>query len=225
MEYVKIPGPFERNTEKGPDRNKLIVGRWSCREFEVLQNAPWFFTEKVDGTNIRIMWTGYERTFGGRTDNAQLPTRLIPVLERLFPEEILEQVFGKSPAILYGEGYGAGIQSGGVYRADQSFVMFDVYVPRTDAPAGWWLERASIEDVAAKMGLDVVPRIYTGTLNEAIGIVQQGFRSKWNADHVAEGLVGVSAPGLLNRKGERIIVKLKTKDLLGTQPIMGVPQP
>lgn len=37
--------------------------------------------------------------------------------------------------------------------------------------------------------------------------------------------VKIPAPGLLNRKGERIIVKLKTKDLLGTQPIMGVPQP
>jgi hypothetical protein len=210
MEYPKIPGPYERDITPGPNRNKLIIGKWSCREFEVLQNAPWMFTEKVDGTNIRIIWDGHKRTFGGRTDNAQIPNKLIPVLEGLFTEEILEQVFGPAKVVLFGEGYGAGIQSGGVYRPDQSFVLFDVRVDQ------WWLERASIEDIGIKMGLLVVPRIYTGTLLEGISVVQQGFRSKWNPDHVAEGLVGVSAVGLLNRRGDRIIVKLKTKDLKDT---------
>lgn len=58
IEYPKIYGPYKRHTE-GPDRNKLILGTWTSPELECLQHAEWYFTEKVDGTNIRVHWDGH----------------------------------------------------------------------------------------------------------------------------------------------------------------------
>ena len=66
-EYPKIYGPFKRHTE-GPDKNKLIPGSWTVPEFEDLECNDWIWTEKVDGTNIRVHWDGHKVSFGGRTD-------------------------------------------------------------------------------------------------------------------------------------------------------------
>ena len=203
--YQKIPGPFRRETE-GPNRNKIIEWAWTSPGLEATARLSWIFTEKVDGTNIRIHWDGHKVTYGGRTDDAQLPARLLPVLDALVPEELFEQKFGGEPATLYGEGYGAGVQKGGVYRPDMSFVLFDVRIQ------AWWLQRPNVEDVAADMGLDVVPVVQRSTIPEAIHAVRSGLHSRWNGDHRAEGLVGVTEAGLLDRSGERLIVKIKAKD-------------
>lgn len=207
MKYQKIPGPFKREVT-GPNKNKLIDGAWISPELEALANTEWVWTEKVDGMNIRIMWDGYRVTYGGRTDNAQIPAKLLPALDSMFTEEIFEQQFGGTPVVLYGEGYGAGIQSGGVYRPDQSFVLFDAYI------GDHWLKRDSLEDVAKNMGLDIVPVFLECSIPLAIEAVRGGIRSDWNSDHYAEGLVGVTETGLLDRSGERLIVKVKRKDFV-----------
>ena len=204
-EYQKIPGPFRRHTE-GPNKNKVIIGDWTSPELENLAGIDWIWTEKVDGTNIRIVWDGHRVTFGGRTDNAQIPAKLIEVLRQLAPEELFEQEFNGKPVTLYGEGYGAGIQSGGIYRPDMSFVLFDVKI------GGFWLLREDVEDVAGALGIDVVPIALTGSIHSAIYAVNEGLMSTWNPNREAEGLVGVTAAGLLNRQGQRIIVKIKAKD-------------
>jgi hypothetical protein len=209
IEYQKIPGPFKRYTE-GPKRNQLIEGDWSEPELGALADAMWIWTEKVDGTNIRVHWDGHKVTYGGRTDNAQIPAKLLPALDALLTEELFEQQFGATPATLFGEGYGAGIQKGGVYRADMSFVLFDVRVEP------WWLLRENVEQVATGIGLEIVPVRHCGPIWEAIKLVQSGeLRSQWNPDALAEGLVGVTTLGLLNRAGHRIAVKVKAKDFPG----------
>lgn len=210
-EYQKIPGPFRRETE-GPNRNKVIPGAWSSPALEVTHRLDWIWTEKVDGTNIRIDWDGHKVTYGGRTDNAQIPAKLIAALDALVTEELFEQKFGEGPCTLYGEGYGAGVQKGGNYRPDMSFVLFDVRV------GDWWLLRDDVEDVAKAMGLDVVPVVMSGTIYEAIDIVRDGLRSHWSPDYVAEGLVGVTAAGLLDRSGHRLICKVKAKDFPAVSP-------
>lgn len=202
--YPKIYGPFKRFTE-GRNKNKLDFNTWSNPAFEVLKGAPWYFSEKVDGTNIRVGWDGHKVRFGGRTDRAQLPMDLVEALEHLFPEELLEQTFGERPVILYGEGYGAGIQKGGGnYRKDKSFVMFDVRAGR------WWLEPEDVRGVSNSLGIFSVPS-YPMTLDQAMMKVTDGLKSKWG-DFWAEGLVGVVQGGLLNRDGSRIQVKVKHKD-------------
>lgn len=191
---------------------KLIEGKYREPEFELLKDIEWTFTEKVDGTNIRIMWDGYNVVFGGRTENAQIPSHLVNKLNELFTgtkiEQIFEQVFGESKVILFGEGYGAKIQKGGGnYSKDQEFVLFDVKVGE------WYLKREDIEDVAEKFSLKVVPIIAKGNLQTGIDLVKNGLKSQWG-DFIAEGLVAKPSVDIFNRRGKRIITKIKTEDFI-----------
>ena len=205
MLYPKISGPYKRHAE-GPLRNKLDIGNWARPEFEMLKDLPWEWTEKVDGTNVRVIWDGYKVRFGGRTDDAQMPVALLDVLTELFPEELLEQQFQNNPAILYGEGYGARIQKGGGnYRPDPSFVLFDVKV------GNWWLLRHSVVEVANALSLDVVPTVLIDNVVAAMSYVKGGLKSLWG-DFDAEGLVGKPPLGIMGRDGDRLLMKLKIKD-------------
>lgn len=205
--YPKIQGPFKRHTE-GELKNQLDRTRWSHEAFETLQDVPWVWSEKVDGTNIRVGWDGYRVHFGGRTDKADIPKPLLAYLTQSFPEELFEQQFGEQSAILYGEGYGGKIQKGGNYRPDESFVLFDVRVGK------WWLKPEDTADVGQALGIDVVPThmFKDFTLNHAINTMTTlGWMSKLSGQ-MAEGLVGVPVGGLLDRAGNRIQVKVKYVD-------------
>lgn len=204
-EYPKIYGPYKRHTE-GHQRNQLIVGEWTSPELDHLQDTPWHWTEKVDGTNIRVGWDGHAVTFGGRTDRAQIPAQLFDHLSEQLTEELFEQAFGADEVTLYGEGFGAGIQkAGSSYSATQSFTLFDVRIGH------WWLKRDDVIDVADKVGIPTVPLVLVGTIHDAVAHVSAGMRSAWG-DFTAEGLVGHPTVGLLDRAGERISVKIKTAD-------------
>ena len=85
---------------------------WSLPEFEYLANSSWVGTEKIDGTNIRIYQNGQ---IAGRTDNAQIPTFLLPILEEA-RRKLRESDLPLS-TVLYGEGYGQKIQSGGALHS------------------------------------------------------------------------------------------------------------
>lgn len=212
-EYQKIPGPYKRD----PETHKLLVGTWTSEELGLL--APlrnWIFTEKLDGTNIRVFWDGYSISWAGRTDNANISVEQRQALERLVGgpdnENLFEQQFGDTPATLYGELYGPKIQSGGVYRNDISLSIFDVRV------GGFWLVRTAVEDIAHNLGLSVVPLILSGVdLPMAIAHVTVGLPSEvaWSEKQnkvFAEGLVGTMRCGLLDRAGRRIAVKIKHRD-------------
>lgn len=206
--FPKVYSPFVRFTE-GPLRNKLDVGNWSKPEFGLLAKLPWTWTEKVDGTNIRIIWDGVRVVFGGRTENAQLQATLVKVLDEMFPETLIEQVFGETPCVLFGEGYGAKIQKGGGnYRPDQSFVLFDVKV------GDWWLRTDDVFDVAAKLGIDTAPALGSFAVGLAIEEVSLGFKSQFG-DFYAEGMVGRPPMGILGRNGDRLLMKVKHADFFG----------
>lgn len=202
-EYHKIQTIYKRERQK-PCR--IIEGAYSTPEIEYLASSMWEFTEKVDGTNIRVMWDGVSVRFGGKTDAAQIPATLIDVLTKMFLAEKMRDVFN-GPACLYGEGYGAKIQKGGGnYKAEgQDFVLFDVLC------GDWWLERDNVIDVATKCGVRVVPVIGRGTLADAVRLARDGFHSKWGTFN-AEGIVARPTVTLFNRKGERIITKIKHRD-------------
>lgn len=211
MLYPKIESPFRRFMA-GPERNKLDLGAWSRPEFELFKDLPWEWTEKVDGTNVRVIWDGYKVRFGGRTDDAQMSTTLLTRLTELFPEELMEQQFGKNPAVLYGEGYGAKIQKGGGnYRPDQSFVLFDVLVHDEETMRDWWLLRKNLIEVANGLGIDFVPLFMIDNVTAAIRSVTLGLGSSWG-DFPAEGLVGKPPLGITGRDGSRLMMKIKTKD-------------
>ena len=201
QKYHKIQTVFKRDPET--KHKTLLLGEWSTPEFEYLANNRWIFTEKVDGTNIRVDWNGEKIVLGGRTDNAQIPAFLVERLYELFP---LSTMANLDPMTLYGEGYGAKIQKGGGnYKSDGvDFVLFDV-------SCGMWLKREDVQDIADTLGIQVVPTIFTGDLEEMVEFVKAGFTSNWG-DFPAEGIVARPMTELLTRCGHRIITKLKVKD-------------
>lgn len=212
-EYTKIQTLFKRDMG---NKGKIIPGEWSLPEFEYLKDNQWVFTEKVDGTNIRAKAVLYEDgrkeiQFGGRTDAAQIPATLLVALQGLLSFDKFAKAFeGRDlvPITLYGEGYGPKIQNGGNYRQDQSFVLFDVLV------GDWWLARETVEEIAIKFGIDVVPIIGNGTLADAVKLTQDGLKSTWG-DFTAEGIVLRPAVELKTRRGDRLIGKIKHRDFTG----------
>lgn len=209
-QYHKIYGPYKRHVD-GPDRGKLIIGEWTKPEFGLLKDLPWVWTEKLDGTNVRVIWDGHRVSFAGKTDRADMPSHLLEALEQSLMEELFEQTFGEQPAILYGEGIGPKIQKGGKYADDQAFVLFDVRV------GDWWLRRNDVEEIAVSLGIDAVPNLYLCSVQVAIDIVSSGLTSAWAARNgrdafEAEGLVGTPKEGMLTRSGRRIIMKIKARD-------------
>lgn len=205
-EYHKIQSIFKRDMSS--KQKTLIEGAWTLPEFAYLANNVWVFTEKVDGTNIRVIFKDGAVTFGGRTDDAQIPAQLVARLnERFLPlTQRFADVFQDGAAVLYGEGYGARIQKGGGnYRKDQDFVLFDVMCGE------WMLQRSDVEDVAVKLGIDVVPIIGEGTLHDAVALAKAGIRSKWG-DFQAEGIVARPKTELKTRSGHRVIAKIKCRD-------------
>lgn len=211
-EYPKIDSIYKRD-KKG----KFLIGEFSRPEFEYLADKPWLWTEKVDGTNIRLSWgpgapiSGNEVSYiSGRTDNAQIPPKLLKRLVEIHKSlpwgEVFHTVTPDSWVVLYGEGYGAGIQKGGGnYRPDQDFVLFDVRV------GSFWLSRDNVVDVANKMDLDVVQRVVIGTVSEAIEAACSAYASYWPGV-LPEGLVGRPLVDLYTSQGSRVTTKVKAKD-------------
>ena len=208
-EYGKIETLYERDLKTF----KVQPGVLKNRVYGLLKS--WHWTEKVDGTNIRCIWipatddTSEILTFGGKTDNAQIHADLIKWLYATVTPEKMRAIFPDTPAVVYGEGYGAGIQKGGGdYSLMKKIIVFDVLV------GTWWLSYENVCDVAWKLNLEVVPSFGEMTLEAATEFVRQGFKSKCalNPEKMAEGLVGRPLETLFDKKGHRLITKLKTKD-------------
>lgn len=208
-EYHKIETLFERDEKT----KKLIMGKFRNPTVEYLKDNIWQFTEKVDGTNIRIYWDGHQVQFGGRTDKAQIPAHLVNRLNELFGgdtnEELFEQKFGENEVELFGEGYGVKIQNGGLYRDDVDFILFDVMINGNYQP------RESVEDIAKYFGIDIVPIVLEGTLQDGVDYVLNNRKSvvaKNGAE--IEGVVGRPKLELNDRTGKRCIVKIKYRDFV-----------
>ena len=205
-EYEKIETLYVRDDKT----KKLVEGKFRNETVELLKDIDWEFTEKIDGTNIRIYWDGHKVSYYGRTDKAQIPSQLMNRLIELFGgdinEEMFEQKFGDMPVMLIGEGYGAKIQKGGGdYRTDNDFILFDVCINGNYQP------RESVNEIANYFNIDVVPTIMIGRLQDGIDYVKSKPKSKiGNAD--SEGLVARPLKELKDRTGNRIIVKIKVKD-------------
>lgn len=205
-EYEKIETLYVRDDKT----KKLVEGKFRNETVELLKDIDWEFTEKIDGTNIRIYWDGHKVSYYGRTDKAQIPSQLMNRLIELFGgdinEEMFEQKFGDMPVMLIGEGYGAKIQKGGGdYRTDNDFILFDVCINGNYQP------RESVKEIANYFNIDVVPTIMIGRLQDGVDYVKSKPKSKiGNAD--SEGLVARPLKELKDRTGNRIIVKIKVKD-------------
>lgn len=231
--YQKIDTIFLR------DVNNIIMpySGFVSPELEWLRNCKFDATEKIDGTNMRIevycTIIGGEPhmvvEYKGKSDNAQIPPHLYKFMEENFPKEkvlaalnlpeiITSEVLAERgwenhldvpKYTIYGEGYGVKIQNGGNYISNGvGFIVFDVKVNNM------WLLRNNVADIAEKLGAPMVPYMGQFTIDEAIEFVRKGFKSTIaeNKEYLAEGLVLTSPYGIKNRRGERIIFKIKHID-------------
>lgn len=208
-EYHKIDGLWKRDEQT----KKLMPGVFRSNVVSFLQNVNWRFTEKVDGTNIRVVWDGHKVAFYGRTDNANIPTPLLRKLEELFGGEINEQVFeehfGEKQVVLYGEGYGSKIQKGGgLYRKDNGFILFDVEIN------GKMLEYDALDGIAQYFSIPVVPTLLIGTIWDGVNYVKSRPMSAISEEpRVMEGVVGKPFVDLMDASGKRVVVKIKVRDM------------
>lgn len=210
-EYHKIETIFERDMD---GNKKLIEGKFRNPLVEYLKNNEWVFTEKIDGTNIRILWDGHKVSFNGRTDNAKLHGHLVDRLNELFMgnvnEELFEQMFGDKEVMFFGEGYGAGIQKGGGdYIDNKDFILFDIMVNDV------FLSRENVENIAKSFNLKVVPLAPVKTILEAVDYVKTKPVSQvGKCMKIIEGVVGTPKYRITDFRGNRVIVKIKVEDFV-----------
>lgn len=175
--------------------------------------------EKVDGTNVRIFWEPndpFSPNFGGRTDNAQMPTNLLQHLQQTFTREKLQKQFPDvKKVILYGEGYGPKIQAcGSRYRKDVSFILFDVWID------GWWLEKQNVLDIADALDIEHTINQSIMSTDEVVEFVKSQPKSYIAEDRnlVMEGVIARSVPLMLFRqRNSPIMFKLKVRDFVSNQ--------
>ena len=231
-------------------------------EFEYLRGLKWRGEEKIDGTNMRIEVTKrpeyvrggdygneenrgvlgvyFDVRYAGKTDNAQIPPKLLKHMEEKYPKEKVLAALGLKEFIpaseweidhnwleydqipniytIYGEGYGIGIQKGGNYiKNGNEFIVFDVKVNDI------YLKTDARDEIATKLDAPIVPFIGYFTLDEAIDFVRKGFVStiSENREYMAEGLVLRTDLGLRNRMGKRLIVKVKYEDFQKYRAVYG----
>ena len=211
MLYPKIDTLFERD-----ENHKVIEGKIRNPIFNLIKK--WEFTEKLDGTNIRIEYepslSELKINYGGRTESAQLPTGIVNYLNKFYWEDKLLSIFGDKKVTLFGEGIGPNIQNGGLYCETQQVVIFDICVDEK-----YWLTIDSIKEICNKIGIRHIVRIKEYSLDEVIDLVKNGFRSCFfwkepmSSDHpMSEGIIGKTNPPIFDNQGKRIMFKLKTKD-------------
>ena len=216
--YPSIPNLYMRD----PETHKLRMGAYANIEIAYLAEFAWNFTEKIDGTNIRVIFTrdddvtlfvkegicymGDTLTVLGRTDKAQItdPVRQACLAPFERKEAKIKKLF-KGPVCFRGECYGPGINKGGKYGPKKRFVLFDIQVP------GRYLSRNEMLDIAEQLDIPIVPFVGCGPLSEGVEIVSHGLQSFYG-DFYAEGIVAKPIIPLLDKYGERIIVKIKHRD-------------
>ena len=189
----------------------------------------------------KIIGVKFTTRFRGKTDNANIPSALLKYMQETFTDDKvfaalgikenipieewaeygwcvskddLTPVYDKIPTLytIYGEGYGHKVQACGSRYLSKSvsFIGFDVKVNDT------YLLRDNALKVFEKLGCQTVPYHGQMTIDEAIEKVRTGFVSAISEDRtfMAEGLVLSSPIGLKNRRGERLIVKIKYADFV-----------
>ena len=178
MLYPKIDTLFKRD----PVTFKVLPGEFTEEKYSLI--SEWEWTEKIDGTNIRVMYSPetlfeaginpeYEwrdmdgriedihshMGIGGRTPDAQIPSGIYDYITRVLSSDKLREVFGDKDVVIFGEGYGDKIQNNG----EGSYLLSDDPIRQKfivfDICIGgkFWLKRADVEEVCEKLGLDVVP--------------------------------------------------------------------
>jgi len=205
MKYSKINTLWKREDNK---KGNIIEGEYSMLEFHNIK--LWYVEEKIDSTNVRVIYTPDTLEFRGRTDNAKIHEqgKLLEWLKENITISDLKKEFGDTEVILYGEGFDPKINT---MWTDTGFVLFDIKIGK------FWLTRDSVKDIAERLFLDTPP--FLGVMNEEeiTQYVKTEPYSKYIGDrydmfYLSEGIVARPVNELFARNGDRVIFKLKLSD-------------
>lgn len=215
--YPKISTIYERKD----DGTKLLdETKFSWPIFEYLARTEWIATEKLDGTNIGIVWDGYKVRFQGRTPDASFSAVQFEYLTEKFGsgenEELFEQHFGEKPVVLYGELVGRGIQACGSYYCPDGykFYLFDVYFPDTNV----WANQEARKTFAEVFNVEFAPTVASGTLEDLVNCVKTVPKS-YCGGLMAEGVVARPAIEIFDNRGRRVMTKIKVCDFVDKETI------
>jgi len=243
LSYPSIENLYVRDDET----HKLVVGVAKRPDF--LQVDRWHVTEKIDGMNIRLILTwdnGYPHVdIRGRTDKANLPgdfadsafgddgspywsqdslaNKLASGLSDITGDGDGSGI-GELAMIVFGEGYGPGIQKGGGdYASHKSFRAFDVATFRVtngdEYSKPLWRTWDDVVTVAAQLDIDTAPVL---AVDASTAEVEELVRSMLTSDvsaaegtgnAVPEGVIARTDPYLFDFRGHRVMFKLKGHDL------------
>ena len=235
--------PSTENLYERDEETHKLTGKLKRTDFG--QVDRWLVTEKVDGTNIRLLlqlalpWLPGVYDVRGRTDKAALPPDFIDVAVPSIDYDRMAQALGaidepgKAGAmVVYGEGYGPGIQKGGgAYGPRKALRVFDVVTYLVDPETGQysrglWRTFPDVELVAEMLDLETVPVFGMWTAGDALDFVRSEPYSRVAVEDrevveyedvadlpVMEGVVARTDPYLYDYRGNRLIWKLKGRDL------------
>lgn len=201
--FPKIDTVFKRNS-----RFKVIPKEYTKDDYA--GDAKWEVTEKIDGTNIRIIWHNKKIYFEGRTEKSEIPKRLLTYLTENFTCDKLSNIFDSKSIVLYGEGYGKNIQSGDGYSENQEFTIFQKNeISSEDFSTQSVLVGKKLQDWndLNNKPFQIVPYLGEMTIDEIVEKVSGGFKSELGTHPKAEGVVAHRY-----EKGQILTIKLKQKD-------------
>lgn len=179
FEYPKTENLFLRDE----DTHKLIIGAYRRPEFDIPKF--WHVTEKLDGTNCRVVYDPLGATvdYRGRSDRATMKSDLVDWMAAHYPLEAMQRQFDDylgadkieagTKVTIFGEGYGPGIQQGGYYSGIRRFRMFDVCYhrprlvrqpiePAQETVWEWfhsWCQPSTVAMIAASLNVPAAPLV------------------------------------------------------------------
>lgn len=239
--YQKIQCPFLRVNPK----DKIVdVNQYSDKYADLLKTTLFSATEKVDGINLNIIYDGNDVWYQGHTDSSNWSQDESDWINKHYCNyeftQLCEQQFGEKTVQFCGELIGPKIQKNRYGLDDYKFVVFDIKINNV------YINREAVKEITNTMLMDTV-KDYEGSLIKNGGrfikdsvpafetlymtidewatfmqlmekTPQLYIGSKFNPNIEIEGFVIRPKYELIKANGERIIYKIKYKDIVGRSP-------
>lgn len=207
--YNKIPSLLKRDVRTGKfttEFTKDILKELYMKDY------PMVVTEKIDGTNVRVYWDGYNFSIWGRKGASEMPEGLLNYLEDKFSnykmEALFEERFGDKPAVICGEGIGPKITEK-YGSGEYGFIGFDIMYN------GRYLNYEECDKFFELINITPVPFMGRDTIYNIIELITNlngTMKSLLNRNIIAEGVVLKPDIELYDNLGNRAILKIKQKD-------------
>ena len=202
--YPKFYAPYKRKK----DSKYLDLTQPREELLPYMNNETrWWVSEKLDGTNTRIIWDGYKVDVKGRTSSSQLQGYQNELLRELIQNDNykFDETFGMQEVTIYGEAFGGKIQKN-PHGVEPQFKVFDINID------GVWLDYPSVKEISKNLGLKYNDHVLFDSWDKVIDIFKDIKKGRDDFDEYFEGLVAVPGHMPLTRLGERVMTKIKVAD-------------